>query len=285
MEIISSSFSSTVKFSEILQETVIGPYRALASEVVSGVLNFFEIDSSDLEENVEGLQLAKQEPNQESHTGTYPVKDVPQASQSKWHLRTQNNPTTPKVKIEENLSSKITPPDEMNLFKKSVDIKVQTRRDNPLLANTRGKYVGSHFSNQLSNMSNLFHQVKTSSTTLNAEKENKRNEQSVKSATQHGNIKNSSSNQRFSTGQRNISSLRQIIDPVDIQKSKVSETPISKKTRPRLGILSGPRKELFAEEKHRRAQPQAAMLAARANLAIRRKSSNARSNLKKIRNR
>lgn len=255
----------------------------MAPDVVAGVLNFFEIDSSDLdstsEEDVEDLYV-KREPNQESHTG----KDTQRASQSKWNLRTQNNPTTPKVKVEETkMSCKITPSDEMNLFKKSVDIKVQTRRDNPLLANTRGKYVGSHFSNKLSNMANLFHQVETSSI-LNAEKENKRNEHSLKPkciATQHSGIKQSTSNQRFSVGQRNISALRQIIDPVDIQKSKVSETPISKKTRPRLGILSGPRKELFAEEKPRRAQPQAAMLAARANLAIRRKSSNARANLKR----
>lgn len=162
LELVPFVLPSTESFTAFLVKQVLEPYRSTAPIVVEIIADFFEIDLGDnlnIEDsdgsNDEGVNAEKdvemkKKPSRWENPVITKADELASTTGSYMKLPTQ----------QPNAASKKTEPEseETILLKNKNDLAIKTKGSNPLLADSKGRYVGRQFSN------NYFRLVKVTKT-------------------------------------------------------------------------------------------------------------------------
>jgi len=159
-EKLSFILPSPGSFAGFFNEQVLIPFLSIVPELIADIATFFELDISDSEDAIESHldedddKHANGSADDMCASSPIPIPE----SKSRWSQSTL--PTKMKPTEEEELppSAKedviLPEPEDKVLFKNKVDLTVHINRTNPLLAGSKGRYIGRQFS------SNYFREVK-----------------------------------------------------------------------------------------------------------------------------
>ena len=151
-------------FRAFISEQVLEPFCSIAPDLVGEIAEILEIDLSDTstcsDEGDSNVEVVEHESVANDANGADSI-DQPV---SRWSNPVLSKPAEPPTSINSSVKQERTDTivvpesEEAILFKNRNDLALKTKRKNPLLADSKGKYVGRQFSN------NYFREVKVMNT-------------------------------------------------------------------------------------------------------------------------
>jgi|EP00979_Chaetoceros_neogracilis_P006270 hypothetical protein len=164
-EKLSFILPSPGSFAAFFNEQVLKPFLLIAPDLISDMAAFFELDLSHYEDGIEATLYDEDgESDQAIVDGIHPSSPG-RNSNSRWFEKTilpkemglaAND--VPLSATEKSL--KLPETEDKILFKNKMDLTVKINRANPLLADSKGRYIGRQFS------SNYFREVKVTKSLL-----------------------------------------------------------------------------------------------------------------------
>jgi len=157
-ELIPFVLPSPDSFATFLNEQALKPFLSAAPGLISEIAEFFEIDTTDDEEDDDNYIADTK--NEEAINDTDTTFSYSSEHESRWSrsMKPISIDSTPVAKREPTEEKSALESEESILFQNKVDLSVKTKRRNPLLADSKGRYVGRQFSN------NYFREVKVMKT-------------------------------------------------------------------------------------------------------------------------
>ena len=148
---------TTQTFSDFLNEAVASPFVDALGGMVRALFDYFEVDVPDAE-----IPDGDKRSDAEATTDTVPKNISPLQSEARGGVAFPLLEESLKREIDDEHANEEKPeaakdPDSPLFRLGSVDL--SRKNSNPLLANGKHTYIGSHFSNKLTNMSDLFREV------------------------------------------------------------------------------------------------------------------------------
>lgn len=155
---------TTQTFADFLKEVVALPFGETLSETVGALFDYFEVD-------VPNVEAAKGEDHEDhDRHDTKFANETMESGHSAPLLQSEAKSGVAFPLLEESLKNEMN--DESNKSEKAEEavdpdspifrrgsVDLARKSSNPLLANGKHTYIGSHFSNKLTNMSDLFREV------------------------------------------------------------------------------------------------------------------------------
>ena len=154
---------TTQTFADFLKEIVAVPFEGTLSETVSALFNYFEVEVPDIEAAIGEYHDDANRPDAEAADDMIVLgHSAPLQSEAKGGVSFPLLEESLKCEMDdeskkEQKTEKATDPDSPLFRRGSVDL--ARKSSNPLLANGKHTYIGSHFSNKLTNMSDLFREI------------------------------------------------------------------------------------------------------------------------------
>ena len=166
-EKLSFILPSPGSFAGFFNEQVLIPFRSIVPELIADISSFFELDISDSEDVIESHLAEDNGENANSSVDDICASSPITESKSRWSQSTL--PTqikTEEVELPPSAEEDVIlpEPEDKVLFKNKVDLTVHRNMTNPLLAGSKGRYIGRQFSG------NYFREVKVTKSVPAAKK-------------------------------------------------------------------------------------------------------------------